>query len=100
MSFCLPYVFKYIEYNEIRCIMILNALLLVRLGGPELLLILFFMGIPAMLWLWALVDLLKSDFKNQTNKLVWAVVIIFLPVLGALLYLLIGRGQKVNAVNS
>ncbi|TXK33872.1 PLDc_N domain-containing protein [Pontibacter qinzhouensis] len=78
--------------------MLLNAFLFVGIGGPEILLILFFMGIPAILWLWALVDLLKSDFKNQTNKLVWTLVIIFLPVLGALLYLLIGRGQKVAAV--
>lgn len=57
---------------------------------------LFFLGIPAILWLWALIDLLRSDFKDTTTKLIWVVIIVFLPVLGALLYLLIGRGQKVK----
>ncbi|WP_187264551.1 PLD nuclease N-terminal domain-containing protein [Pontibacter beigongshangensis] len=74
----------------------LNTLLFIGLGGNEILLLLFFLGIPAILWLWALVDLLRSDFKNSTNKLIWVIPIIFLPVLGALLYLLIGRGQKVT----
>lgn len=77
--------------------MILNSLLFIGgLGGVEILLILFFLGIPAILWLWALIDLLSSEFGNSTNKLIWVVVILFLPVLGALLYLLIGRKQKIN----
>ncbi|MHC2990078.1 hypothetical protein OB13_00150 [Pontibacter sp. HJ8] len=57
-------------------------------------LILFFFGIPAILWLWALIDLLTSEFENSINKLIWVLVIVFLPVLGALLYLFIGRKQK------
>lgn len=78
--------------------MVLNALLFIGgLGGIEIILILLFLGIPAILWLWALVDLLKSDFKNSINKLIWVILIVFLPVLGAILYLLIGRGQKVSA---
>lgn len=77
--------------------MTLNTLLFIGgLGGAELLLILLFLGIPAALWLWALIDLLSSDFRDSTTKLIWVVIIIFLPVLGALLYLLIGRGQKVK----
>lgn len=75
--------------------MIVNSLLFIGgLGVAELMLILFFLGIPALLWLWALVDLLTSEFENSINKLIWALVIIFLPVLGAILYLLIGRKQK------
>ena len=61
-------------------------------------LILFFLGIPALLWLWALVDLLTSEFGDSTNKLIWVLVIVFLPVLGAILYLLIGRKQKTSAL--
>ena len=78
--------------------MITNILLFIGgIGGLEILLILVFLGIPLALWLWALVDLVKSDFKNSINKLVWLILIVFLPVLGAILYLLIGRGQKVEA---
>ena len=47
------------------------------------------------IWIWALVDILKSDFKDGTNKIVWLLVVFFLYILGALLYYFIGRKQKV-----
>jgi beta-lactamase regulating signal transducer with metallopeptidase domain len=46
------------------------------------------------LWVWALFDLLKSDFKASTSKLIWFLVVFFLYAFGALLYLFIGRQQK------
>jgi len=46
------------------------------------------------LWAWALFDLLKSNFKDSTNKLIWLLVVFFLYAFGALLYLFIGRQQK------
>jgi ABC-type molybdate transport system permease subunit len=45
-------------------------------------------------WAWALIDILKSDFKESINKLIWLLVVCFFYVLGALLYYFIGRGQK------
>ncbi len=45
-------------------------------------------------WGWALIDILKSDFKDSINKLIWLLVVFFLYVLGALLYVFIGRNQK------
>ena len=42
------------------------------------------------LWIMALVDCLKS---NNSNKIVWVLVIILLPFLGSILYFLIGRGR-------
>jgi len=45
-------------------------------------------------WAWALIDLLKSDFKDSTNKLIWLLVVFFLYAFGALLYFFIGRQQK------
>jgi len=45
-------------------------------------------------WVWALIDILKSDFKESINKLIWLLVVFFFYVLGALLYYFIGRGQK------
>ncbi|WP_114783498.1 PLD nuclease N-terminal domain-containing protein [Botryobacter ruber] len=73
-----------------------NLLFVGGLGIPELILLVFFGVVPFLLLLWALIDVLRSTFKNSTEKLVWAVVIIFVPVLGPLLYLLIGRSQKVR----
>ncbi|MGC9108758.1 MAG: PLDc N-terminal domain-containing protein [Caldimicrobium sp.] len=46
------------------------------------------------LWIWALIDLLKSEFTGY-NKLIWLLVLIFLPLLGLILYYFIGRKQKI-----
>ncbi len=45
-------------------------------------------------WIWALIDILKSDFKDSINKLIWLLVVFFLYAFGALLYYFIGRKQK------
>lgn len=42
------------------------------------------------LWLWALIDCLRSP---GGNKIVWILVIILLPILGSLLYFLIGKSR-------
>ena len=46
------------------------------------------------LWIWALIDILKSDFKDNINKIIWLLVVFVLNFLGVLLYYFIGRGQK------
>jgi hypothetical protein len=42
------------------------------------------------LWLAALIDCIKS---NNSNKVVWIIVIILLPFLGSILYFLLGRSR-------
>ncbi|MGG9961296.1 PLDc N-terminal domain-containing protein [Ferruginibacter sp. SUN106] len=49
-----------------------------------------------LLWLIALVSVLQSNFKDSVTKLTWVVVIIFLPVLGSLLYFFMGLGQRIT----
>lgn len=64
------------------------------LGVAELIIVLIFIAIPLLLWVIPLIDILKNEFKGN-NKIVWILVVLFLPVLGGILYLLIGRGQKI-----
>jgi len=45
----------------------------------------------------ALVDILKSNFKGN-DKLVWVLVVLFLNLIGAILYFIIGRKQKVKTL--
>jgi len=45
-------------------------------------------------WLWALIDCLKGNFSGN-DKVVWLVVIIFVPFLGSILYLAFGRSGKI-----
>lgn len=47
-------------------------------------------------WVWALVDILKSEFVGL-NKLIWLALVIFLPLIGVILYYFIGREQKLGS---
>ncbi len=47
------------------------------------------------LMLIALIDVLRNEFTGS-NKLIWVLLILLLPVLGPLLYVLIGIKQKVK----
>ncbi len=51
-------------------------------------------GLPVI----ALINLVRSSFKDSTTKLVWVIIIVFMPFIGSILYFLIGRNQRVDAV--
>lgn len=44
--------------------------------------------------LFCLMDVLKGNFKNPVEKLVWVAVILFFPFLGSVIYLFMGRKNK------
>lgn len=48
------------------------------------------------LWLWALVDIITSKFKENLMQIVWLLVVFFLPFIGVVLYLLIGKSMKIS----
>ena len=50
--------------------------------------------ILGLFWIWMLIDALTNASLETPMRLVWALVIFFLPFLGALAYLLIGRKGK------
>ncbi|MEN2994612.1 MAG: PLD nuclease N-terminal domain-containing protein [Thermodesulfovibrio sp.] len=56
------------------------------------------MVVPTIFWIWSVIDILKSDFTGY-NKIIWLLVVIFLFAFGSLLYLFIGRKQKVKLKN-
>lgn len=43
----------------------------------------------------ALIDILRSKFEGN-NKVVWVLVVIFLTIIGAILYFTIGKNQKIK----
>jgi heme/copper-type cytochrome/quinol oxidase subunit 2 len=43
----------------------------------------------------ALIDILKSKFEGN-NKIIWILVVIFLNLIGAILYFAIGKNQKIK----
>ncbi len=53
-----------------------------------------FVVLPMAITIWALIDAIKSDFKQDINKLVWIIVIICFPFFGGILYYFLARSQK------
>jgi hypothetical protein len=43
-----------------------------------------------------LIDISRSKFKDPNNKILWVVVILAAPLIGAILYLIIGKKQKIS----
>jgi hypothetical protein len=42
-------------------------------------------------WIWMLIHAIKNKGLTDTEKIIWVLVIVFLHVLGALIYFFVGR---------
>jgi hypothetical protein len=54
--------------------------------------------VTTVFWIWMLIDCLMNPRLQSTEKLVWVLVILFLHVLGAIIYFIIGRQQRISGV--
>jgi hypothetical protein len=69
-----------------------NTLLFIYMGiGTTEWIILCF---PLALMIYSLIDLTRSQFREPVNKILWAIIILFAPIIGSLLYLILGKSQK------
>jgi hypothetical protein len=57
--------------------------------------VMIFVIFTFILYIYILIDILKHEFTGY-NKIIWILVLIFFPVLGALLYLVFGRSQRIK----
>lgn len=69
------------------------SLLFLGLGFGELILILIISS-SFLLVLACLIDIVRSEFKDNITKLLWVIIVLVAPLIGSLLYLLLGRKQK------
>lgn len=49
-------------------------------------------------WIWMLVDCAVNESANDNNKIVWVLIILFANVLGALIYFLVRRNQRIQEI--
>ena len=68
---------KVIDFMGIKSLSFLAGIGLLALAGITILFI---------FWLFMLIDCLKRDFSRDGDKIAWVIVIIFLQILGALIY--------------
>lgn len=74
----------------------MNSFFLIGMpGGAEWIVILAVLGLIGLLPLIALIDIIRNEFRGSNDKVIWVIVVLFIPFLGSLLYFLIGRNQRV-----
>ncbi|WP_040302423.1 PLDc N-terminal domain-containing protein [Algoriphagus machipongonensis] len=61
-----------------------------NIGGGFIIIILAYF----VLWVYCLVDIIRSDFKDGNMKLIWVIIILFAQVLGPIAYLILGKNTK------
>lgn len=67
--------------------------------GTNELVIIALISIIFLIPLFALIDILRNQFKDSSNKIIWALIVLFFPVLGGILYFLFGVKQKVSKID-
>lgn len=66
-------------------------------GFPELFVIfILLLGLAStVIWVLCLVEIIKSEYPGN-NKVVWLVLVILLPLIGMVVYYVVGRGQRIE----
>lgn len=72
---------------------------LVALAAAGVVLLYLLLFFAAFLCLWALFDLMRSEFKQKHNKVFWFILLLLLPLVGSLFYIFISPEQKINPEN-
>lgn len=65
-----------------------------NMGGGFIAVLLLFSLAYFILWVYCLVDAIRSDFKDQNMKLIWVLILLFAHGLGPIAYLILGKGSK------
>ncbi len=78
----------------------MNGLLLAQNAGDLfvgfgiLWVLMFLLGLAALaVWVWALVDAIQNPALDSTMRIVWVLVIVFTQIIGAIIYLAVGRSM-------
>ncbi len=64
------------------------------IGPFQILVFLTIIFITAILPILAIIDILRSEFAGN-NKIMWVLIVLFMNIIGSILYFLIGRDQKI-----
>ncbi|MDI6772579.1 MAG: PLD nuclease N-terminal domain-containing protein [bacterium] len=61
------------------------------------LIVVFVLLVPLSLALLAILDVVRSDFRRDSDRVLWAIIVLLVPVIGPVLYYLVGRRQKLHS---
>ena len=55
------------------------------------------LAVASIFWLWMLIDAIGNPRLNGAEKIIWVLVVLFLHLIGALVYFFVGRGGSGTA---
>lgn len=67
--------------------------LLLDIFGPEIVVV-FFALLLVVPWIWAIVDVVRSEFKTPSDKILYLVLTLAFPLVGTCVYFFYGQKQK------
>ncbi len=47
--------------------------------------------ITVALWIYAIADILRGSLEGQGSKILWLIIVLFFPIVGVVLYFLVGK---------
>ncbi len=64
--------------------------------GLLILAVVAFIILQLVMWIWMLVDCLQNEPSTGNDKVIWVLLMVFLGVIGSLLYYFIRRPQRIE----
>lgn len=61
-----------------------------NLGGGEIILLLL-IGAPFLLTIYCVIDLIRTEFKDSSTKLLFLILVLIAPFIGSIVYLFLKR---------
>ncbi|MEB2783434.1 PLD nuclease N-terminal domain-containing protein [Algoriphagus persicinus] len=65
-----------------------------NMGGGAIMIFLLFGLLYTILWIYCLVDILRSEYKDPNMKIIWIVILLFAQGIGPIVYLTMGKSTK------
>jgi hypothetical protein len=69
-----------------------NVFYMLALGGRGI------AALATIFWLWVLIDCLTKETSEGNDKIAWVLFILFVPLIGALVYYFVRRPERVKVV--
>jgi len=69
----------------------------IAFGGFHIVFLLFLLPLvllSTVFWIWMLISAIQNKGLNDTERICWVLVIVFLHFIGALIYLVVGHSKK------
>ena len=48
------------------------------------------------IYAYTIYDVVISKFSSDTDKLIWIIIVVLVPLLGTILWFLVGRGKRIS----